>query len=432
MGNKLKALKCFVSLALFLSLSLMGCAAVYRPPQREEGSRGSAKSVTLTILEGQSTSDAGIQDMLTDMLKSKFPNVNFEWESVDWGEQFSSQMQAEFASGEFPDLIIGKAQDVATYALPGYLAPLKNELASYMTPEGLHAGTVNGKLYGAPYNAVYQGVLYNKNLFWRYNVRPPKTLKELNNITERFKQVGITPFAAHFKENWYIGNITMQFVTNEIFLKNPLWGSEMRQGLHSFSASKEYAACILHVRDILNNTWDDAFGIEQAQSDRRFANGEAAMYLTGSWSIQSIHAIRPDLALGIFPYPNQDGNAKLIFEPNLTFMKSSKTKNSDLVDQILLTVFKDNDLAESIFDFTQTSSMLKSVPSRYPALIHSDIEAYTKAEQTTDVTVGNTQLIWSFQDSYSRKISEWLGGKRELSSVLQYMDSNKEDSFKKE
>lgn len=428
----MKTLKYFFTLVLVGALLLPGCENLYQYPAVEKASSCDEKAATLTILEGQSTSDAGIEEMLTDKIKSEFPTVHLEWECVDWGEQFASQMQAKFASSEIPDIIIGKAQDVAAYAPSGYLAPLDDSLTRYIRADGLLAATVNGKIYGAPYNADYQGVLYNKNLFWRYNIQPPKTLRELKKIYARFKEVGILPMAAHFQENWYIGNITMQFATNQVFLHDPLWGNKLRKGEHSFQTSKEFQACIHQVKDVMDNTWSNALTMEQSESDKRFAQGEAAMYLTGSWSTQAIQAIHPDLPVGIFPYPNETGDAKLIFEPNLTFMKGSKTANSALVDKILLDIFKDNDLAESIYDFTQTSSMLKEVPSRYPTLIRSDVTDYIKAGKTTDVTVGNTQLIWSFQDSYSKKIGDWLKGKMTFPAVLDYMDDTKAYSIQQE
>ena len=39
--------------------------------------------VTLTVLAGQSTTDAGIEDMIDEALAEKYPNITLEWECVD-------------------------------------------------------------------------------------------------------------------------------------------------------------------------------------------------------------------------------------------------------------------------------------------------------------------------------------------------------------
>ena len=89
------------ALCALMALSLGACAA--RPSvvytARPEGTR-------LTVLFGESTSDPGVGDMLRAHIEQHFPEVELEWESVDWGEQFSGRLNAKIASGETPDLII--------------------------------------------------------------------------------------------------------------------------------------------------------------------------------------------------------------------------------------------------------------------------------------------------------------------------------------
>lgn len=103
--------------------------------------------VTLTVLAGQSTTDAGIEDMIDEALAEKYPNITLEWECVDWGNDFQPKMQQYMQSG-LPDIMIGKAQDVATYAPQGILA----EIGAEYLDAGLDAArenvTIDGKTYG--------------------------------------------------------------------------------------------------------------------------------------------------------------------------------------------------------------------------------------------------------------------------------------------
>lgn len=382
----------------------------------------------LTVLAGQSTSDAGIEDIIDKRVNQKFPQVELEWETMDWGEYFHSQMKARFAAGDAPDLIIGKAQDVASYYSSGVLAPFPTKLAALVKKEALSGTRFNDKVYGIPYNALYQGVIYNKNIFWRYNLKPPKDLSQMKTIVKRLNQVGMTPFATHFQENWFIANITMQFALNQVFLTSPDWGNQFRKKDMSFTKSKDMQNCLQQVKFILDNSWNDAFAISQQESDKRFIQERAAMYLTGSWSLQAIQAMKPDMQIGIFPFPNQYGTAKLIYEPNMTFMKSATTKHGRLIDSLLLSFLNDKDLAESIYGFTQTASVLQSVETQHLTLISSDINSYSNAEKIMDATVGNSQLGWEFQDQLASMTRNWLDGKTDFTSVLTYADQNRLNS----
>lgn len=95
---------------------------------KDDGSKADSggEEVTLTVLAGQSTTDAGIEDMIDDAMAEKYPEITLEWECVDWGNDFQPKMQQYLQSG-LPDIMIGKAQDVATYAPQGVLGEIEFE-----------------------------------------------------------------------------------------------------------------------------------------------------------------------------------------------------------------------------------------------------------------------------------------------------------------
>ena len=54
--------------------------------------REEQEKITISILAGQSTSDAGTEDMIEEALKEYFPQVELQWECVDWGEDFYDRL----------------------------------------------------------------------------------------------------------------------------------------------------------------------------------------------------------------------------------------------------------------------------------------------------------------------------------------------------
>lgn len=181
-----------------------------------DASGDSDEEVTLTVLAGQSTTDAGIEDMIDEALAEKYPNITLEWECVDWGNDFQPKMQQYLQSG-LPDIMIGKAQDVATYAPQGVLGEIDSEYLDRGLDAARENVTIDGKTYGLVYNALYQGVYYNKDMFEENGWEVPKTLDDLQAIIDDCNKKGITPFASHMVDTWSIGNVTMQFMMNDVF-----------------------------------------------------------------------------------------------------------------------------------------------------------------------------------------------------------------------
>src|SRR5690606_27258568 len=129
-----KILLLLVVFALFLS-TFTGCGLGDTTPnhseEEDEGDDNEVLSdeeekITLSVLAGQSTTDAGIEDMIDEALAKKYPNITLEWECVDWGKDLQPKMQEYIESGLL-DIMIGKAKDLDTYGSQGLLAQLSEK-----------------------------------------------------------------------------------------------------------------------------------------------------------------------------------------------------------------------------------------------------------------------------------------------------------------
>ena len=411
-------MKKFVALLLAMALVLSLCAFAQ------------AEEITLRVLAGQSTTDAGIEDMIDEALAKKYPEIKLEWECVDWGNDFQPKMQVYMQSG-LPDIMIGKAQDVATYGSLGLLSDLTAQPYMENILDAAKEGvTLDGKVLGMTFNCLYQGVYYSREIFNKLGLSVPKTHEELAAVIETLKANGITPFASHMVDTWSIGNVTMQFAVNDVFNKNAVWGDDFRAGKVSFETSPEYKTAYEYNKLIYDNTWtDETFSLEQTACDAKMVMGEAAMKVSGSWSIQNFLGIDESYDFGIFPFPNQTGDAKLLFEPNITFMGSAKSEYQDAINKVFEVIATDKDLQVAIFDHTMTAPMVKDVAPTFANPSQSDIDAYAAAGMIQDVNLGNNQLVWGgFQEENAKDIAEYLQGKVTIEEVLKASDARRENS----
>lgn len=400
-------------------------AAAEEEPAEAEAPAASTdgEEVTLTVLAGQSTTDAGIEDMIDAALAEKYPNITLEWECTGWDGEFHPKMQQYMQSG-LPDIIIGKAQDVNTYASQGLLGEID---ATYLD-RGLDAArenvTFDGKTYGLVYNALYQGVYYNKMMFTENGWEVPTTQEELQAIIDDCNAKGIVPFASHMVDTWSIGNVTMQFMMNDVFNNTPDWGDQFREGKVSFAEDQAAQTAYSYNKLIFDNTYPETFSTEQTDCDARMVLGEAAMKVSGSWSIQNFLDIDESFDFGIFPFPNQTGDSKLIFEPNIAIMTSAETEHQDAVNCVLDVLSGDKELAVEIVDFTKTASMLKDVTPTYTNPSQADIDAYAAKGMIVDVTLGNNQLVWGgFQEENAADIAAYLQGDISFEDCLAASDA---------
>ncbi len=74
--------------------------------------------------------------------------------------------------------------------------------ADRFAPTALEAATYDGKIMGLPLAMDMVPVWYNKEVFEKYGVKPPKTWDELMQAIETFKKNGVIPIALANKTKW--------------------------------------------------------------------------------------------------------------------------------------------------------------------------------------------------------------------------------------
>lgn len=392
----------------------------------ENGGSG-AKEVTITFMNWYNNDEQPYLEALKEKVEGAMPGVILEYEPVTW-DKMHAMVSTRITAGAIPDILDFKGQDVPKYGNEGVLMDLTGSKFLDNVPKAARTAlTVDGKEYGLPYSYLYQGVFYNKEIFGKYNLSIPETYDELMQICKILDENGITPFATHFKDNWNIGNMTMQFAMAEVFYENPRWGYDLYDGKVTFEGSEGYKRVFQHVKDIFEYTFEDTYSVDLSECDKRFANGEAAMNVTGTWTVNNLMVVNPDLDFGIFPFPGRKkGSARLILEPNHTWAVSADTKYPEIAKAVLELVAGDKELARLQADLSGTNSMLIGVQTTKEYPMTADVENYKNTNQIVDVSIGNVQIKWPYQEEYSRYITEWLLGEKTQDEALEAATAYKE------
>ena len=161
------------------------------------GGSGGSNSKTVTIW---TSVDQPVLDGFTKVL---VPEAKKQGITVDF-KKVSNINQLVMTS-----IQANKAPDIALIPQPGVVADIvkrnkataldsvvdMSTLKSSMTPGTLEAGTVNGKLYGLLVSMnVKSLVFYNKKAWAKAGYPVPKSLDELNSLTDKIRSAGGTPW----------------------------------------------------------------------------------------------------------------------------------------------------------------------------------------------------------------------------------------------
>ena len=116
------------------------------------------------------------------------------------------KLKSEMVTGNPPDIIaLFGGAEIEPYVHAERLV----DLSGFLQENGLEQSfkdlslwTFDGGVYGLPLEGHAEPLFYNRDLFERFGLEPPRTFPELMKITETFNQNGIVPFALGNDELW--------------------------------------------------------------------------------------------------------------------------------------------------------------------------------------------------------------------------------------
>lgn len=267
---------------------------------------------------------AEMQEM-ADLFSKRNPNVNVKLTIIP--NDSMTILRTRMAGGDAPDVIQLQAYSaVFEFARAGWLADLTNEPVLAKVVEGAkNSVTYNGKIYALPMDLAGIGIIYNKEIFKKYNLKPPTTFSELQKVCSTLRKNKVTPFAALFRQNWSLGHFLAMVHTTLAGEKLLPWIEAMNAGKASWADPVDTKA-IFRIMDFYQaNVGDKAAEMDWPEQVAAFASGEAAMMVQGLWSYKAALDVNPKLNCGFVAFPCTDNvkETKLFADVDSTFAVAS-------------------------------------------------------------------------------------------------------------
>jgi raffinose/stachyose/melibiose transport system substrate-binding protein len=316
--------------------------------------------------------------------------------SEDFHVKFISAVQAKSQI----DALTQNGQDVRWMATDGLLKDLTSAVTykDRFVASALIPYTIGGKLYGIPYGAMNTSALYyNKEIFAKYKLTPPKTYDDLVKAVKELNKNGIYGIAMggatiYMWPMWFFQTFAQTSSNNSDQVTR-----ETLQGKRKFT-DPEY---VKSMQALYNFGKDGIFepgvnGVDdRGGAQAIFTSGKAAMFYGGTWEIDALrNAGMTANQLGILKFPKITNNSMPV---QMTGGSGNAATIYSGIDQSRLR------LAEKFVDFVTSDSIDQAYceKAKNPLAINVKVElgsADPLAKQLRDEFLPNTVtfLDWTW------------------------------------
>ncbi len=360
-------------------IMLAGCGSKAEPAATEAAKAadggGSAAQTEAPASKEQVTLELYLQktnvvDIFKEMI-AKFeeqnPDIKIELTSVPDPE---TALVTRIASNDYPDIVTiwpaekfyrdlmrdGALMDISDQAFLSQVADGTRNIARY-----------DGKDYALSMTMSAYGLIVNNRLFEENGIEKPQTWDELIAASESFQAKGVQPFAFYDKSTEQLGQMAERLIG---VINNDITSQFKKVGKGESTWAQEpemttLAEAMLQVRqygqaDTLGAGYEDAFN--------DMATEKAAMLFYGSWGIQTILKLNPDLDIEMIAIPNPTGgknNVAASIDTALSITEACENKDAALR---FLEYMSSQEAAQYYADNEQNPSVIKGVNYNVPQL----------------------------------------------------------------
>ncbi|MCU1411034.1 MAG: extracellular solute-binding protein [Rhodoglobus sp.] len=276
-------------------LLLAGCTAD-AAPDLPAGEVGGKLTYWFAMESTDDESVAQMRETYVDPFEALYPNVTVDLiPQADEGA--TAKVQTALAAGQGPDFIetAGSATAIP-FAEAGYLADLgplaeKEGWKDTMFPWAMDMGVIDGKLVAMPVTYETLVLYYNKTLFDEHGWEVPTDRASLESLAEEMEDAGVTPFTAGNAD--YFGATEWQLSAYLNQVAGPGAIHDALAGELPFTDDVFVDSVQMMVDDFQNGWYGGGvkqyFSTTDPQKYAKFANGDAGMFISGSWELFALN-----------------------------------------------------------------------------------------------------------------------------------------------
>ncbi|MFC0602371.1 extracellular solute-binding protein [Streptomyces palmae] len=256
-------------------------------------------------------------EQLNEEFENRYPNVTIKRTARSFTD-LKTTLKLAVTGANPPDVIQANQgyPDMVAFVRAGLLAPLDNYAGIYewntrypatllnlnrVSADGRRFGT--GRLYGISQTGEYIGLYYNKELLAKAGLEPPTTWKEFTGGLGRLRRSGELPIQ--------FGNLDKYPAIHTFGVLQDQLGAERARdavlGRSTGFDAQDTTRAAATLADWVRRGYlpKSANGLGYEDAAKKFAAGEGAYLLTGTWQLAGLKKTMGD-RLGFMPPPPAD------------------------------------------------------------------------------------------------------------------------------
>lgn len=335
---KKKLVTSTVALVISAMILLAGCSSgtneTVGTEKKENQSSNAKKDVTFVMWNGNNADD---YKKATNYFNESQDEVNLTFE-MQTGD-YNTYLGAKTAANDLPDMfVVTPYSQVEQFAKNGKIVDLSDQpFVDKIYSNTKDSITYEGKIYAYPLAQDFMGMFYNVEYFEKAGITEvPKTIDEFEEVCEKLQAAGYTPIAATYKDTEALSHVFSCLLGAAVNDDSTEWIESMQTEEGSFDvANKDF---IFHFCDILKKySGDNYMDADYSAGYNSFVSGDAAMLLSGEWSLLTLNDVNPDAQMGVFAVPVTDDpeDAKLDVDVGCVVAVNADSPNVDAALKVL-------------------------------------------------------------------------------------------------
>lgn len=296
-----------------------------------------AQQVTISFLHKwpEAANYAYFKDMVAKF-EAANPSIKVRMEAVA-DEPYKDKIRVLTTSGNLPDVYFswsgefGRKFARAGLALDLTDALYKSDWHKSFSEASLDPFKLEGKVFGIPINIDVKLMVYNKEIFARYNLKEPKTYEEFLVIAETLKKNNITPIAFGNQFPWAASHYLGEFFAHRVPSKTRLADYELKTPADKLFTDPGYLQGLRDFQQLGTKGYFNpgANALTHSIARGSFASGRAGMMFLEMVEFPELEKSNLKGKYGFFPMPapkGARGDAGIITGAPDGFLVNAKTK----------------------------------------------------------------------------------------------------------
>jgi len=253
-----------------------------------------------------------------------------------------------------------------------------NVIASALTP-----AIVDGKIYGVPYQSLFNDPIYNSEMFAKNGWTVPKNWTQLLAFCKTVKAAGIIPFAWPAATRGNAGQIMNSFLMNSAPDLATLTSRIAAIDTGKADLTQPWFVDIATKYQQMNTAGcfaPNVTGYNDTVAPADFASGKAAIYPTGTFGMSTVRALNPAMSGKMKIMSMITVDTKPLYEgiTNNTFILNVNAKSNS----------RDQSIATAFLSFLATAPIAQEYAvgtSQHVSIVNVDYSANIDLLNTSDI-----------------------------------------------